>query len=266
MTRDQQILSALEGYLRDESLSPKARLTQAIRFLAKHRSNDAALSLIRVSGRAVRSGPFAGMLLSEGVTEGCFTPKLLGCYEQELHEILYGLPERGYEAVLNIGCAEGFYAVGLAQLLPNTTIWAYDTDEAARTKCAAMAMSNGVPDRIKIGGLFSPADFEAFEDRKTLVVCDVEGAELDVLDPGVAPALRRMDVLVEHHTGIDRSIAERITARFKTTHDIEDIHTGGRDPGAYPELVNTDHLTQLLAVWEWRGGPTPWSWMTVKQG
>ena len=30
-----------------------------------------------------------------------------------------------------------------------------------------------------------------------------------------------------------------------------------------PELDKLEHLDQLLALWEWRTGPTPWAYMTV---
>ena len=42
------------------------------------------------------------------------------------------------------------------------------------------------------------------------------------------------------------------------------IGHGGRDGNVYPLLRNRSHLDQLLAVWEGRGGPTPWAWMTPR--
>jgi hypothetical protein len=65
----------------------------------------------------VESGPFAGMKYLPGFCEGIL-PKLLGSYEQELWPALHSIASLPIQAVINIGCAEGYYAVGLARLLP----------------------------------------------------------------------------------------------------------------------------------------------------
>ena len=46
-------------------------------------------------------------------------PKLLGCYEAALQPHLLALAEGRPVVVQKIGCAEGWYAVGMARLLPN---------------------------------------------------------------------------------------------------------------------------------------------------
>ena len=266
MSSPEQMLASLRGIFNAKQLNLSSKLHRGLVVLAKYRSNLIARELTRRGGLTVRGGPFAGMTMASRVTEGCSAPKILGSYEQELHGFVRSLPERGYEAVIDIGCAEGYYAVGLARLLPEATIFAYDIDEASRVTCARLAERNGVADRLQVGGQFSPEDFQAFADRKTLVVCDIEGAEVPLIDPAAAPALLAMDILIELHDGIDESISGTIMGRFEATHDITFVQVGERNPGAYPELLKFSHLDQLLAVWEWRGGPTPWAWMTVKEG
>ena len=95
-------------------------------------------------------GPFQGMRFGSRAAEGCYLPKLLGCYEHELHPIIARLPRRGYRRVVNIGCAEGYYAVGLARLLPTATVLAFDSTAGARKLCAELAALNGVAERIAI--------------------------------------------------------------------------------------------------------------------
>ncbi|MDP6095842.1 MAG: hypothetical protein QGG67_07640 [Gammaproteobacteria bacterium] len=76
------------------------------------------------------------MELYNKVSEGCFIPKLLGCYEQELHHVANSIAETGYKNVVNIGCAEGYYAVGLTRLLPEEIkTYAYDINPEARRIC-----------------------------------------------------------------------------------------------------------------------------------
>jgi hypothetical protein len=78
------------------------------------------------------------------------------------------------------------------------------------------------------------------------------------------PGLRHSDVLVELHDLLDARITPTIRDRFAATHNITVIAPNGR-PGATPPLLrNCAQLGQLLAVWEGRGGPTPWAWMTAR--
>ncbi len=81
----------------------------------------------RKTNGVVQSGPFAGMKLSQNEVwkDGNLGTKLLGCYEKELHgfiedEIkrLSNRPSR----IVDIGCAEGFYSVGLALRLLAVTL------------------------------------------------------------------------------------------------------------------------------------------------
>jgi SAM-dependent methyltransferase len=191
-------------------------------------------------------------------TAGALAPRLLGSYESELHPTILGLVGSGLEAVIDIGCAEGFYAVGLARLLPEVEVHAYDVDPKAREACADLARENGVAERVQVRGLFEGADFARFAERRTLVFIDAEGAENELLDPDAFPALRAMTVIVETHEHERPGVIERLTSRFSPTHDVEHITEGPKAtplPAWFSEL---GHLDRLLVVWEWRVSPTPW--------
>ena len=204
------------------------------------------------------------MELYNKVSEGCFIPKLLGCYEQELHHVANSIAETGYKNVVNIGCAEGYYAVGLTRLLPEEIkTYAYDINPEARRICKEVAIINGVENRIEIAGEFKSEDFEVFAREKSLLICDIEGAELELLNPEETPALAKVDILVELHDSLNQEISKPIMQRFEPSHTIEFIETGSRDINEYPDLHALEHLDQLLAFWEWRTGPTPRAYMTV---
>ena len=62
----------------------------------------------------VAAGPFAGMRY---ITRSCgskLAPKVIGCYERELHPAIENAIRGDYQRIIDIGCAEGYYAVGLA--------------------------------------------------------------------------------------------------------------------------------------------------------
>jgi hypothetical protein len=243
-----------------------AQLHAALRLLSKWRSALIQNTLLQHHGTTVRQGVLKGLDFLPQSAEGCHIPKLLGCYEQPLQPVIEEAIAAGYATVLNIGCAEGYYATGLARRMPGSMVHAFDLNPKAREACAALAAKNGVAERVTIGGLFSPADFAGFADRKTLVFCDIEGAEYELLDPGAAPALAGMDIIVEAHDCFRPGLSQALENRFASTHVVTRILDDGQRSLAEPPdwFCALSHLDQLLAVWEWRTGPTPW--LVMKTG
>ncbi len=218
--------------------------------------------IVPALGEVVAEGPFAGMVYGKDIAEGCTVPKLLGCYEQELHPALNRAIETDYGAILNIGCAEGYYAVGLARVLPTARVFAWDIDPSAREKTVRNASANGVADRIMVEGAFDAAQFDVFDGQRALVICDIEGAEFDLLDPARTPALAGFDLIVELHPNEERSVGE-FTARFEATHDMEIVQPEARDPGRFAALSASPVLDRMFALVE-RLEATPWAVLRLK--
>lgn len=235
-----------------------SQLLGTLRWAAKWRSHAIAEALIQDGGAVVRSGPFAGLRYVRRTGDGSLCARLIGSYESELHPHIEAFAAEGLDVVINIGCAEGFYAVGMARLMPGVEVCAYDVSAAAQEDCAETAEANAVSDQVRIGGQFTGEDFAAFNGRKALVLIDAEGAEDDLLDPAAFPALAEMNVIVETHPGARNGVTERLTERFTPSHDVLRVEQQAKDPPLPDWLAANGHLDQLLAVWEWRGSPTPW--------
>lgn len=234
-------------------------LNDLLRLLGRWRSHMLSNTYISLEGGArIWGGPFAGMEYVSQATEGALIPRLLGTYESELHPHLAAFAAEGLDCVIDVGCAEGYYAVGLALMMPQAKIHAYDIDPKARTACAQLAAVNGVTDRVLIGSEFRADGFEAFAGHRVLVMVDTEGAEVDILRPDLSPALAGMSLIVETHDGIRPGALATMQERFAPTHDIVEVKTGPKTLQGPPWLLNFPHLDQLLAVWEWRIQPTPW--------
>ncbi len=243
-----------------------AQLNDALRLLSKWRSVLIQNTLLQNQGTVIHGGPLKGMDFLSQSAEGCHIAKLLGCYEQPLHPFIVEAMRTDYDAVINIGCAEGYYTTGFARAMPQARIFACETNLIAQQACAALAEKNGVADRVTVQGQFRCEDFAAFRNQKTLVFCDIEGSEKDLLDPSQAPEMTQMDLIVEAHECFVPGIVQTLTRRFEASHDIVQVNDNGqRQLDDMPEwFTNLSHLDQLLAVWEWRSGPTPWLIMRVK--
>lgn len=241
------------------------QLTSVLRIAAMWRSTALAQTFMsRTGGSTVSGGPFAGMTYVGLATEGALITRLLGVYESELHPHFEAFAREGLDCVIDVGCAEGYYAVGLARWMPEVNVYAYDILEPARVACAQMAAANGVADRVIIGGAFQPADFQRFAGQRALVLVDAEGAEVDILDPVRGPALAHMNIIVETHDVYRPGALATLMARFSATHEIQRVDQDFKSYDAPDWVKNLNHLDQLLTVWEWRQRPTPWLVMRPK--
>jgi hypothetical protein len=212
-------------------------------------------------GNEVQGGPFRGMAYPDwALTQvDLFSAKVIGSYECELHDAVEELIETSPKVILNIGSAEGFYAIGLALRLQETTVVAYDTDRERLSRLRAIAELNGAIDRIKI--VERPAhhdDLQHYCGPDTAVVCDCDGAELELLDPVAAPALREVAMLVEAHDLLRPGISDVLASRFECSHAIARIPTRQRFVDDYPQLGFMPLATQQLAISEFRGAPMDW--------
>jgi hypothetical protein len=259
MSLEQNIQSQLLTQLQGAQAS-QAQLNNAFRLLSKWRSVLIQNTLLQAQGTVVMQGPLAGMDFLTQSAEGCHIAKLLGCYEQPLQQFIEQAISNAYPTILNIGCAEGYYAVGMARRMPNTQVLAFDLNPNAQKVCTALAQKNSVADRVKVGALFKPEDFANYANQKVLVLCDIEGAEKDLLDPEISPALKGMDLIVESHECLIAGITQTLINRFKGSHQITLVQDNGqRQLKDVPQWFNNlAHLDQLLATWEWRSGATPW--------
>jgi hypothetical protein len=190
-------------------------------------------------GLHVRRGPFTGLELFTGPESGHLIAKLVGNYERQIYPWLLDEWISGdFELVIDVGCAEGFYAVGLAREMPGAEIRAYDTYEPARHECERLAQLNGVQDRVVIGSSCTPATLAAVEQSRVALLSDCEGYEKILLDPELAPNLSRWSIIVELHENVDPEISRTIARRFQDTHEMEVIqYVRAADAAELPELA-----------------------------
>ena len=260
MTLTKQIFEQLSSGLTRASPENPENLNNALRLLSKWRHLLLQNTLIKNNGLVILEGPFKGLKFLSKSLEGCYVPKLLGCYEQPLHKTIEKVIKTKYEIVLNIGSAEGYYAAGLAKRMPKTLIKAFDLNEAVKEPMTQLLRANAITNCVHSNHEFLSEHFKKYQNKKTLIFCDIEGEEKRLLDPVKAPSLLNMDIIAEAHDCFDQTISSELINRFSASHAIEIISDiGDRTLKDAPEwFSNLGHLDQLLSFWEWRSGPTPW--------
>lgn len=256
----------------------KAGILAVIELVSRHRSltlqdllekklSELSRKIETACGMTVQSGPFPGMQLPKAYYLGVPASKLLGFYEAEIASSLSKIVAMGPDTIIDVGAAEGYYAVGLALSVDSAEVYAFDTNPEAQSACQKTAELNGVSDRVHICGECSPADLEALlgNAKRPFLFLDCEGAERELLFGTSPDSLLRAHILVECHDFIDRQITTDLKAKFSGSHKIVEIEQSSRDPNLSPILKSWPEFDKWLVVSEFRPETMHWLVMTPQQ-
>lgn len=227
--------------------------------IGKHRLK-LGRALLKKSGGAVLQGPLAGFRLNPSPNWGAgdLGPMLLGTYEKPILDKLVEL-SRSAGLLVDIGAAHGYFGIGLVASGYFEKSACFELDSDMRDTLRSVAMRNGVADDVLI---FGPADAGlaaqlneagvALSDA--VVLCDVEGAEFDILTPELLETLKSCAIVVELH---EKNVedGERRLARLLEDAELH-FTTSFLDYGAR-EVPNHEFVRHL---------PETERWMLVSEG
>jgi len=216
----------------------------------------------------VLRGVFAGMVYPQALACGsALTPKLLGCYESELTDVIERICVLPVADMYDIGCAEGYYAVGFAMRMHTARIHAFDTDEVARDACRALAAANDVVERVFVGGGVGREDVLSWKNG-SMILSDCEGFESVLFDAEVADRHNRSWFLIEVHDTVDPDLSIRLRSVFEKTHEVISITSlddlKKTDYYVIPELEGKSRAERLRYVSENRPRLMDWFWCCPK--
>ena len=226
----------------------------------RRRVLDSRLAVL--TDNTITSGPFAGVRLPETDSWGDRGSKLLGCYEQELHPAIEEVIDWKPDVILNVGCAEGYYAAGLAKRNPEVAIFAYDLDPLAQTICKIGRDMNHT-DNLEVFGLCTDVELRERTQgaKRPFMLIDCEGGERDLLlsnDYNYPNA----SMIVECHDFLDRNITSDLMSKYSQTHSIRLIKRSGRNPFCNPSTAGWAENDLWLLVSEHRPARMHWLHMT----
>jgi hypothetical protein len=222
----------------------------------------------------VFSGPFATMKLQDNFTLARDPRCIIGCYEQEVHDVINDVICSAPCTVIDIGAAFGYYAVGLALKMTGSDVIAFEeVEEPHWGQLRELAMLNGVSDRVTQLGRCTVQELKRTCPENAFVLCDCEGGEECLLDPGQVPSLETCRILTELHEFHRPSLVGTLVTRFKESHNIRLIEGGERNPSAIRILKKLPQRWRSVAMEEakWVGDRPPrtstslrFMWLTPK--
>lgn len=245
-------------------LSVRSRNFQK-KFLIRNGLIEATNNFIKLHGNKVLHGPFKGMEYPiDSITSRHGIPKLLGSYEQELHFTLETIitESNSYENIVDIGCAEGYYVVGLA-IRTKKNVIAFDTEPREIKFCKEMARLNKVESKITTKDWCNSDFLKTLNENRCFILCDCEGYEAKLFDSDTISYLTKCDLLIELHNTDKINMAKLISKRFKNTHHIEIISSEPRNHSLYPELKFLgDNASEYVS--EYRNSDQKWVFLKSK--
>ena len=119
-----------------------------------------------------------------------YVPKLLGIYERELNPFIEQACAQNFPLIVDVGAAEGYYAIGMALRNPDARVVAFEMEQKGRAALEEMAKLNGVLSRVEIRGKCKTENLAQLlaASGRALILCDAEGdEEILNLTPRMAP-------------------------------------------------------------------------------
>ena len=222
------------------------------------------LLIIKLLGfKEIISGPFKGLKFSQRFPT---KPMLIGVWEKEISFIWDSLQEFKY--IIDVGAAEGFYAVGLARKYPDKIIYAFEMNLSSQRLLQKVISDNFVKN-IEVRGKCEYNDLNNFGAKldNALIVMDCEGYEVELLNSHSVTIFKNTCILVEVHEMYEAGCTNQLRERFSSTHNIQEIEGKHRDIDDWPkqlQLLRYFFPKELLLDFMDEGRPYPMNWLYMK--
>jgi hypothetical protein len=201
---------------------------------------EGAVAIVRLAARnRIVDGPFKGIrLLLSDVSKRLLPSYLLGSSELELRDVIEKIIAREYGTILNIGAADGYYAVGFARRCFRSQIVAFESLSHYHSIIRDSALLNGVANQVRVTGHCDHAGLRAElvnAQGSVLIFADIEGFETQLLNPTEIPQLKFADIVIETHDAFVADCTRTMIERLRQTHQIDRITARPRTLDDFPK-------------------------------
>ena len=204
-------------------------------------------------------GPFSGMRLSDSPWwgESDLGAQCLGLYEQEVLNQIVTLGTAGCQSFIDIGAADGYYAIGALFSNLFEQALCFEMSEAGRGVISENWVANGSPGQLEVMSTATEDALLALPSEilnSALVLIDIEGGEFELLTEQVLEKFSRATIIVEIHNWIENfeskyeSMLHRADRHF-LIHRLERVE---KKTLGIPELRHFTDDNRLLLVSERR--------------
>lgn len=193
----------------------------------------------------VKYGVFKGLKLPSDLVwaKNDLGSLLIGFYEQQVIEWVYNRGIR-FSQFIDIGSADGFYLAGILNANLADSAIGFESSRKGRRSSLNLISLNKLQHKTIVVGAAS-SDFmdiaiqnsDNSSNRWSLLMCDIEGGELNIFDTRTAELLKRYFLVIEIHEWLYApQDLDNLMAIFLPTHKLEFLRTSPRNPSAIDEI------------------------------
>ena len=173
----------------------------------------------------VSQGPFQGLQLNRDTWWGKsdLGAQCLGVYEKEILDLISA--QEPFDTFLDIGAADGYYAVGLLHAKMIQKAICFEISEEGQRAIKENWMINESPGELEVYGEANEQSIALVATKlseNTLVLVDVEGFEFQLLSHEVIAALGKCKMVIEIHNWIE-NFEEKYSALLRDLDKYFDI-------------------------------------------
>jgi len=230
-----------------------------------HRVKNKILNkIIKKYNYSVAYGPFKNMKLSKQKLWSSYDliPQTLGVYEQHVLEKLIEFSKDRNELFINIGAADGYFAIGMGYSKIFKKIYAYEISKIARENLINNVKNNFCQEIVHVK---EEANYETLKDiiknRNAVILIDIEGDEFNFFNNEMLYLMRSCCVICELHPCLIENGDERqnqLINNAKSLFDVSIIKRETYNPNQFIELDEFYDEERLLALGESRENNMKW--------
>ena len=215
---------------------------------------------------SVAYGPFKGMKFNPNSTWSKYDliTQTLGVYEKHILEKLILFSKKQNLHFIDIGAADGYFAIGAAYSNIFKKVYAFDKSEISLKNIIINININGCRDKVVVKG---EANYENL--KKTIIDCnhcaviliDVEGFEFELLDEKMLRCFSNSYVICELHPSLVSNGYEKqdqLLSRCKDFFNISTIQRETYNPNNFEELDMLSDEKRLIVFGEGRSSNMKW--------
>ena len=227
--------------------------------------NKVLNKIILEHGHQVAYGTFKGMKLSKNTywSKNDIITHILGVYEKHVLKKIIEFSKKGNYPFIDIGTADGYFAIGMAFSETFKKIYAFEIDEEGRRSLNRNIENNLCKDKVVVD---IEANFETLKDiidknKSAVILIDIEGSEFDLLDDNLLQLLSNCYIVCELHPTLSANGFEKqnmLINNAKAFFDVSIIQRESYSPNKFSELNEFTDEERLIAFGEGRNNNMNW--------
>jgi hypothetical protein len=183
--------------------------------------------------------------------------KILGLYESQ---ILNWIGDKHFDLFIDIGAADGYYAMGLLVSGRTNSAITFETSNADRDVSQHLAIVNRVLDQIEIKGPATEPEIIAVlpQGRNGLILIDIEGGEFDLISENILESAKHYHFIIELHEIFNDRLRKEFIEMCSKSHFVEVIHGLNRNFPRDSFLMSLTDNERVLILSEGRQSGMEW--------